>query len=355
MNPQNSRRAPGPPRRITRTAAWAVTLFLVIVAVLVAMVGVTHTLSPVSNNKNAPTVLVVVPRGANARAIGSILERHHLVHSALGFALAARLAGVSSRMRAGRYELSPAMPPGQMAQLIALGRVEQDFITIPEGFTDTQVADRLAEHHMVKPQAFLALAQTQGQSFHVDGWTPPNANLEGYLFPDTYRIPRGATARVIITMMLANFHQRVVLPYQADFSRYPGGLPAAITLASLVEREAQVPRDRALIASALMNRLKQGMRLQCDATVQYALPHHKGRLTFADLRVNSPYNTYLHAGLPPTPIANPGLPSIQATLHPAATNYLFYVARPDGSHIFSATLAQHDRAIAAIHAMPGGT
>ncbi len=355
MNEQRSRRAPNAPRRVTRSAAWSITLLLIAVAVLIAIVAATRSLAPVTTDKSAPTVLVSVPGGANTRRIGRLLARRHLVRSALAFVFAARVAGVSGRMRAGLYELSPAMPPSQIAQLIALGRTAQDVVTIPEGFTDAQIARRLAARGMADEQDFLTLARTQGRTFTVDGWTPPDANLEGYLFPDTYRLPRGMTARGIITVMLTEFQTRVVRPNAALWGRYPGGLPAAITLASLVEREAEVDADRPLIAGALDNRLKRGMRLQCDATVQYALPQHKGRLMDADLRVASPYNTYLHAGLPPTPIANPGLPSINAALHPAATDALFYVARPDGRHIFSATLAQHDRAIALVRAMQGGT
>jgi UPF0755 protein len=355
LNEPQNRRADKPPRRITRSAAWAITLFLIAVSVLIAMSAITHVLSPVSPGEGAPTVLVVIPRGANARSIGGILVHRHLVRSALAFAFAARLAGVSDKMRAGRYELSPNMPPSQIAQMIALGRVADDIVTIPEGFTVAQIARRLGARHMAPDAAFLTLARTEGRSFHLDGWTPPNKNLEGYLFPDTYRIPAGTPARDVIVLMLTEFDQRVRRPYQAVFTHYPGGLTAAITLASLVEREAEVDSDRPLIASALQNRLRLGMRLQCDATVQYALPVHKGRLMDADLRVNSPYNTYLHAGLPPTPIANPGLPSIRAVLHPAKTPYLFYVARPDGRHIFSATLAQHDHAIAQVRAMQQGT
>ena len=193
---------------------------------------------------------------------------------------------------------------------------------------------------------FLKLAQTRGRSFHVRGWTPPDDNLEGYLFPDTYTVPQGATARDIVQMMLDNFDRRVVTPFGAEAGAFPGGLPAAVTLASLVEREAEVDSDRPLIAAVYRNRLKAGMRLQCDATVQYALPEHKTRLFYADLRVDSPYNTYQHAGLPPTPIANPGLPSIEAALHPAAAQYLYYVAGPGGRHVFSTTLAQHEQAVA---------
>ena len=316
---------------------------------------VTKALAPASTDKNAPSVLVAVPRGANARQIGDLLAAKHLVLYASGFALAARLEGVGDKMRAGRYELSPAMPPRQIAELIALGRTANDFVTVPEGYTVAQIARRLAERGMAGEEEFLTCAQKQGRTFHIAGWTPSDDNLEGYLFPDTYRIPRGTTPRRIIEQMLGEFHSRVLLPHKADFARYPGGLPAAITLASLVEREAEVDTDRPLIASALENRLRRGMRLQCDATVQYALPEHKSRLYYADLRVDSPYNTYLYAGLPPTPIASPGLPSIEAALHPAATNYLYYVARPDGSHIFSATLAGHDRAIQTLHAGQSGT
>ena len=185
----------------------------------------------------------------------------------------------------------------------------------------------------------------------MQGWTPPNNNLEGYLFPDTYDVPRGATPREIIQMILDNFHARVFVPESAAATQFPGGLPAAVILASLVEREAEVDADRPLIAAVYLNRLKIGQRLECDATVQYALPQHKTRLFDRDLRVNSPYNTYRYAGLPPTPIANPGLPSIEAALHPAHVSYLYYVAGPGGRHVFSATFVQHQQAIARVRAI----
>jgi UPF0755 protein len=346
---------PAPRRRTARHAAWLVALMLIAVA-LAAALGITMSvLSPVTTNKAAPFVLVAVPSGANAKSIGALLAHRHLVRRAFGFVLAARLEGVADKMRAGRYEISPAMPPRQIAALIALGKTASDVVTIPEGYTVAQIARRLAQQHMADEKTFLTLAQTQGRTFRADAFQPPDDNLEGYLYPDTYRIPKGTSERDIITLMLRGFDKRVVEPNAATLGHYPGGLAAAVNLASLVEREAEVPRDRSLIAAALTNRLKKGMRLECDATVQYALPQHKARLFYADLRVNSPYNTYLHSGLPPTPICNPGLPSIEAALHPAAVDYLFYVARPDGSHIFSRTLAEHDRAIAQIHALQKGT
>lgn len=346
---------PLPSRRVGRSAALFVLILLLAVSVLSAMSLLTTALSPVSSDKDAPAVLVNIPSGASANEIGRLLARRHLIRSAFGFAYTARAAGLTDKMKAGRYELSPAMPPRQMAALIALGQTAQDVVTLPEGFTVAQIARRLADKKMAAAPKFLALAKTQGRTFEADGFRPLKDNLEGYLFPDTYQIPRGASERAIITQMLRGFQRRVLQPHRAEIAAYPGGLPALVTLASLIEREARVPADRPRVAAALSNRLQMGMRLECDATIEYALPAHKNRLLYADLRVDSPYNTYLHAGLPPTPIANPGLSSIEAALHPEKADYLFYVARPDGSHIFSRTLAEHNRAVAQVRAARRGT
>ncbi len=339
------------PRRVQRSASLLVLLLVVALATVFGIAYTIELLGPVSGNPNAETVLVTIPPGKSARQIGEILARKHLVRSPISFVLASRMDHLSGEMHTGRYLVSPAMPPRQIAALMALGETANNAITVPEGFTVRQIARRLADAGLVNETQFLTLAETQGKTFAVHGWTPPNVSLEGYLFPDTYTIPKGATPREIIQQMTANFDARVVKPYGAAAARVPGGLAGTITLASLVEREAEVNSDRPLVAAVYLNRLKAGMRLQCDATVQYALPAHKARLFYADLRVESPYNTYLHPGLPPTPIACPGLPSIQAALHPAPVKYLYYVAGPDGRHhIFSTTLAQQDQAIARVRA-----
>jgi len=338
------------PRRVRRSATLLVLLLVIALVMVAGMLYTVQLLGPATGNKDAPSVLVSIPPGRSARQIGEILARKHLVRSPLSFVFASRMDGLSGKMHAGRYELSPAMPPRQIAAQLALGETAQGIVTVPEGYTVRQTARRLAEHHLTDEAQFLTLAQTGGRSFHVRGWTPPDDNLEGYLFPDTYTVPKGASARDILQIMLENFARRVATPHGAEANGFPGGLPAAVTLASLVEREAEVDTDRPLIAAVYRNRLKAGMRLQCDATVQYALPEHKTRLFYVDLRVDSPYNTYKHAGLPPTPIANPGLPSIEAALHPAPVNYLYYVAGPGGRHIFSTTLAQHEQAVAHVRA-----
>ena len=339
------------PRRVRRSATLLIVLLVVALTMAAGILYTVQLLGPVTGDRNAPTVLVTIPPGKNARQIGQILARKHLIRSALSFVFASRMGGLSGQMHAGRYELSPAMPPRQIAALMALGETAQGIVTVPEGFTIRQIAERLAEHHLADAQQFLALAQTQGRTFHAGSWTPPDDNLEGYLFPDTYSVPKGASSRDIAQMMLDNFARRVLTPRRAALDRFPGGMPAAVTLASLVEREAEVDADRPLIAAVYLNRLKRGMRLQCDATVQYALPEHKARLHYSDYRVDSPYNTYLHAGLPPAPIANPGLPSIEAALHPASVDYLFYVAGPGGRHIFTRTLNQHEQAVAHVRAV----
>ncbi|MEO7719976.1 MAG: endolytic transglycosylase MltG [Capsulimonas sp.] len=335
--------------RIGRVAAFAVLLFVIAIVVLGGFLIETSLLSPRSTTGPVRTAYVTVRPGMTEKEIGEMLEKKRLVRRGLGFVLAARLDGLSGKMKSGRYQLSSSMKPQQMAALISEGKTAAAPVVIPEGFTAEQIAKRLAARGDVDEKEFLRLAQTDGLSFHVDGFTPPSANLEGYLFPDTYDIPKDMSARDIITMMVREFADKVIVPHKKEFASSKV-LRDTITLASLVEREAEVDSDRPLVAAALSNRLKIGMRLQCDATVQYALPGHKARLFYKDLRVESPYNTYLHAGLPPTPIANPGVSSIEAALHPAQADYLYYVARPDGRHIFTATLADHNRAVARMRA-----
>jgi UPF0755 protein len=342
-----------PSTRVLRVVALTVVILTIGIVLIVAALEATYVLSPLSTDPKSPLVLVIVPRGATDRQIGQILQSRGLIHDSAGFVLGARIEGVSGKMVAGTYEFSADMTPRAMAVAVALGRTAEDLVVIPEGFTERQIARRLAARHMVDEQQFLTLARTAGRTFDADGFVPPDNNLEGYLFPATYRIPRGTSERGIITMMLDKFRASV-LPLDSALAAQPRRLKTIVTMASLVEREAGVDADRPKIAAALYNRLRIGMRLQCDATVDYGLPVYKTRLTDKDLKIDTPYNTYMHKGLPPTPIASPGIPSIEAALNPAHVGYLYYVARRDGSHthIFSATLEEHYRAVAKVRATP---
>jgi UPF0755 protein len=288
-------------------------------------------------------ILVTIPKGATSKEIAQILTDKKVVRSPAAFELAMRLAGGGGKIRADRYDLSPGMTPRQIVVAIESGAAAaSNWVTIPEGFTAHQIAQRLGDKQLADPTAFLAAVRKQGDMLRFpDGFTPPDKNLEGYLYPDTYRFDVNTTVPAILNQMVGEFDQKVVRthPKVKDWKK-------TIILASLIEREAEVDKDRPLIASVMFNRLKKGMPLQIDASIEYALPEHKTRLMFSDLKTPSPYNTYLHKGLPPTPICSPGLPSIEAVLHPARTDYLYYVAGPDGAHIFSKTLAEQDKVIA---------
>ena len=254
-------------------------------------------------------------------------------------------------MKAGYFELSPAMSGQEMAERIASGQVAHRRITIPEGLRLEQIARRVEQSGLVTADELLAAAVPETIEGRVSFPPPPGPDLEGYLLPQTYEFTFGVSAAEIVRRMASELDAEFVRPNAGEIAASKLTLHEIITLASLVEREARVDEDRPKIAGVLMNRLARGMKLQCDATVQYALGEHKSRLTFEDLKVDSPYNTYLHEGLPPGPIACPGIASLNAALHPAAIDALFYVARPDGTHVFTRTYEEH---LAAIRRIRGG-
>jgi UPF0755 protein len=295
---------------------------------------------------DARPVLVTVPKGATSWALGQVLVEKRLVRSALGFSLVARLTGDSRKLKAGVYSFNRSMSVHQMIDIMVEGKISAAVVVIPEGFTIRQIADRLAAKAHVNRQQFLNLAATQASTFS-DAENVPSSSLEGYLFPATYTIGFGEDARAVIQQMLRVFRANV----DREHAAAPERLHRILTVASMVEREAKLAKDRPLISAVIWNRQRQGMKLDIDATVEYALGEHRARLYYRDLDVDSPYNTYRRAGLPPGPIANPGLSSIDAAMHPAKVGYLYYVAKPDGSHIFSDTLSQHNAAKQRVKAM----
>jgi len=289
-------------------------------------------------------VIVEVERGQGASAVARRLEAAGLVRSAPAFEIYLAYSGMGRRLKAGHFELSPTMSGPELAAKIASGEVARRKLTVPEGLQLEQIAERVAEAGLAGAEEFLAAAVPESLVGEVS-FEPPAESLEGYLLPETYEFTFEATPSDIVRRMARELDAQFVGPNAEAIAGSKLSLHEIITLASLVEREAKVAGDRPKIAGVLINRLAQGMKLQCDATVQYALGEHKARLTFADLKVDSPYNTYLHAGLPPGPIAAPGIASLRAALRPAKTDALFYVARPDGSHVFTRTYEEHLAAI----------
>ena len=286
---------------------------------------------------------VIVPRGAAFDEIASELARKGAIGNVWTFRALARLRGEDVAVRAGEYRFAAHETQNDVLHaLVAGGAQVATWVTIPEGFTAAQIAQRLQAAGVGSASAFLEAFMRD--RVRVGGvWTK---NLEGFLFPSTYLIPVEADPSEIERLMTDEFRTQLPASAAGDARRLGVTVPQAVTVASLVEREAKVDADRPMIAAVIYNRLRAGMPLQVDATIEYALRAHKSDLSFADLRIDSPYNSYTHAGLPPTPIANPGLPSLEAALHPSKSSDLYYVYCGRGRHAFAKTLAEHQANVA---------
>jgi UPF0755 protein len=298
-------------------------------------------LEPVAPVSVQRAVFAVSP----GEALGHVarrLEREGLVKSGLAFVALARWRGLESALQVGEYELSPAMTPGEVLEHMVSGRVVTYEVVIPEGFTLVQIAERLAAQGLVKRDAFLHVIRdpSTARALAVEGNT-----LEGYLFPETYRLPKGLppleVARALVEQFRRVWTELEPLAAQRDFS-----MKEVVTLASIVEKETGAPSERPLIASVFVNRLERGMRLETDPTVIYGIPDFDGNLRRSDLEnAENPYNTYRIAGLPPGPIASPGRESLLAVVQPAQSDYLYFVSRNDGTHVFSRSYREHANAV----------
>ena len=323
-----------------------------IAALMIVGAAIRSSFLPVAEGR--PRVAVEVERGNGVGGIGETLARNGVIRSASAFQFYVRWHGAGSRLRAGRYTLSGSMSLAQILHILEQGP-EHDGdrlrVTVPEGFTLAQIADALEAKGVCDATAFREFAAKPGVwSGWTVGFTLPQNTLEGYLYPDTYDFPPRTKPEEIAKEMALNFSRRFARPKEQEIAASGHSLHEVVTLASLIEREARVATDRPRIAGVLENRLKKGMKLEIDATVLYALGHHKDRVYYKDLEIDSPYNTYRHTGLPPGPIANPGMAALEAALHPEANDYLYYVAQKDGAHRFSRTLAEHDAAVREIRA-----
>jgi UPF0755 protein len=240
------------------------------------------------------------------------------------------------------------MPLSDILAKMLRGQVVTYPFTVPEGYTVIQVVDLLVRKGFADPAKLTQIVKEAPMVFpYTIRSKLVKQPLEGFLFPDTYQYHKGMSEEAIVTMMLRRFESNFGPDLQARAAELKMSVPEAVTLASIIEREARVPAERPIISAVYHNRLKIGMKLDADPTVRYALDHPGDIVTFKDLEVNSPYNTYKNAGLPPGPIAAPGLASIRAALYPADVPYLYFVAKNDGTgaHEFSRTLAEHVRAV----------
>lgn len=333
-------------RRSWRTVAGCLSLIVVLGAILFLAFEIV--IAP--GTETGRRVTVVIPSGSSAAEIGGILARQGVVKNARVFRLIAQYEGVSGQLRPGRHVLRQGMSYEAVLKELTKKPPEKKTITvvIPEGFTSDQIATRLAREAKLPPDDFLELARFGKQDF-ADNFPflskNPTMSLEGYLFPRTYAIKDGSKPHDVLALLLRQFDTETGALDWSVANASGRDVHHIMTIASLVEREAKIAEERPVIAGVIYNRLARGIPLQIDATVQYALPEWKETLTQDDLKVNSPYNTYLKPGLPPGPIANPGLASIQAALHPENVDYLYYVLTdPSGRHTFTRTYEEFLRA-----------
>jgi UPF0755 protein len=292
---------------------------------------------------SAQEQFVEVPAGSGTKAIGDRLVSGGVIRDGVTFRLALWLSGDARTLKAGEYRFDRPMTPLDVLAKIARGDVYVVPLTFPEGLTIAEMA-KIFEAHGFGPRAtFVAAATDPGLVRSLD---PAATDLEGYLFPDTYLLPRRTDAAHLVKLMVERF-EKALTPGDVAAARDRGmSVRQLVTLASIVEKETAKAEERPIVAAVYSNRLRIGMLLQCDPTVIYALMRagaYDGNIRRDDLAVNSPYNTYRVAGLPPGPIAAPGKDSIAAAAHPADTDYLYFVSRNDGSHEFSHTLEEHNR------------
>jgi UPF0755 protein len=292
-------------------------------------------------------VRLTIRKGSSFREAADSLAAHGMVRSGRVFALYARLRRKDRSLRWGTYVLRQGMSWEQALDALRAGRGIVHTLTIPEGYPISQIAPLLADALDLPNDSILAAVRDTSLLHRLDVPTP---TLEGYLFPDTYVFADGTTAREAVRTMVERFEHEWKPEWNDRLREVAMNRHDIVTLASIVEMEVRRGEERPVVAAVYLNRLRVGMQLQADPTVQYALGKKPGRVYFRDLRVNSPYNTYKVSGLPPGPIASPGAASLRASLYPAKVPYRYFVAHPDGHHEFRRTYAEHVEAIKLVRA-----
>jgi UPF0755 protein len=322
-------------------------LYILIACVAFAIIGsfavlIHYSSTPINpyGNKDA-VVLVDIPTGSGFVKITEILNKAGLIKSRFLFYCLALMKRATRSIRAGEYEFSDSMTPGAVIDKLLHGEIKCYQITIPEDFTTKEIAERLAEHKLIDEETFMELAV---DSAFLKTLGIKAKSIEGYLFPNTYSFDRSMSTRQIMKIMHSQFLKRVT-PEMVERAEELGlDTNQFVTFASIVGKESGNQAEKPMISAVFHNRLKKRMPLQSDPTAVYDLEDFSGKVRRSHLKRKSPYNTYIIRGLPPGPIANPGIDSLNATLNPAKVNYLYFVSKKDGSHYFSSSLDMHNQA-----------
>lgn len=304
-----------------------ISLLIFVVLLVAGFIWWDNGTKPVNKSDTSQKVFVI-SKGEAIREVGNALKKEGLIRDPIVFFLLIKKAGNEKAIQAGDYRLSPSMSLPKIVDTLRHGTIDL-WVTIPEGFRAEEIADKLQS------------------DLKVDSLFREKLNAsEGYLFPDTYLIPKDADVDMVISIMKNNFYQKIKTAGIADDKN----LPSTVIIASLVEREAKFANEAPLVSSVIKNRLADGMGLQIDATVQYVLGYSayektwwRKNVTSQDLKINSLYNTYLYSGMPPAPISNPGINALKASASPANTNYLYYVSDSKGHLHFAKNLTEHNQ------------
>ncbi len=293
--------------------------------------------------------VIIIKKGAPLKKVSEILRQEGIIRNGPFFVLATTVLGKKGRLKAGEYEFHAGMPPLKVLDTLVKGQVKRHLVTIPEGYTLSQIAQRLEELQIVDRQSFLQKASSAAFIASLEPLHPVTtgavSSLEGYLFPDTYHLFKGMDPEEVIQMMVHQF-KKVFGPDRVSQASQLGASPREVViLASIIEKETPLFEEKPLISAVFHNRLKKKIALQSDPTVIYGIKNFNGNLTREHLLKPTPYNTYLFPGLPPTPICNPGKDSILAALNPAPVPYLYFVSKNDGSHFFSSDIEAHNQAV----------
>jgi UPF0755 protein len=287
-------------------------------------------------------VLVFVPKGMRLQAIAQRLFSAGMITNVRFFVWWTRITGADRRIKSGEYAFSTPLSPQALLQVLAAGEGLRHTVTTTEGMTFKQISALLAARGLGAEESFLCL--NHDPTFLAAHGLPPQG-VEGYLYPDTYRFSWLDSPEEILGRMVNRFYAAFTPAMYRRAAALDLSVQQVMTLASIIEKETGTPAERPLVSAVFYNRLRKGMPLQSDPTVIYGIEHFNGNLTRQHLLTPSPYNTYLFRGLPPGPIASPGLEAIRAALHPAERDYLYFVAKGDGTHVFSSNLDSHNRAV----------
>lgn len=320
------------------------TCFLV-VALVVAGVGMlANRVAYGDRSLPGSVTTVVIPRGATAADAARELANRGVIAWPAAFVVLARLTGEQRHLGAGEYRFPAHLTLDEVLHRVAEGGAPVAiWVTIPEGYTARQIAQTLAGRGIGRANDFERYFRSTSLDLGNAGRT---RNLEGYLFPETYLIPVDASPATVAAMMTGEFREQLPGDAVQRARRLHLSVPQVVTVASLIEREAKANDERSLMAGVYYNRLRRGMPLQVDATIEYTFARHKDVILLSDLQRDSPYNTYRRQGLPPTPIANPGRASLVAAFDPEPSPFLYYVYKGNGHHVFSRTLAEHEANVA---------